>query len=111
MSTGGVAHSMAIRTDADLVEHEDPWILGLRGLCVTRGGVDFQLRLTLDTAGEVVLGTPFGRSGPVHAHPGVLLTPESQDVAAALPLFGATVLSAVAFKSGGLRMGSTTAPT
>ncbi|MEU7606230.1 DUF6188 family protein [Streptomyces sp. NPDC041003] len=32
------------------------------------------------------------------------LTPESQDVAAALPLFGAKVLSAVAFKYGGLRV-------
>ncbi|WP_443057625.1 DUF6188 family protein [Streptomyces sp. IBSBF 2806] len=41
----------------------------------------------------------FGRRPPV-----VLLNPESQDVAAALALFGAKVLSAVAFKSGTLRI-------
>ena len=98
---------MVERTEADPVEHEDRWILSLRGLSVTRIGVDFQLTLTLglDVTWQVVLETPFQLShGSVHANPGLLLTPESQDVAAALPLFGATVLSAVAFKSGGLRV-------
>ena len=99
---------MVERAEADPVEHDDRWILGLRGLSVTRIGVDFQLTLTLGldaTSWQVVLETPFQLSqGSVLANPGLLLTPESQDVAAALPLFGATVLSAVAFKSGGLRM-------
>ena len=99
---------MVTRTGPDPVEHEDRWILSLRGLSVTRICVDFQLTLTLGldaAAWQVVLEAPFQLSqGSVHANPGLLVTPESQDVAAALPLFGATVLSAVAFKSGGLRM-------
>ncbi|MFE7572324.1 DUF6188 family protein [Streptomyces sp. NPDC057539] len=86
-------------------EDEDRWVLNLRGLTVTRVSVDFQLRLTLDSGWEVILEGPTRlTSGSAHADLGVLLTPESQDVAAALPLFGATVLSLVAFKSGGLRM-------
>ncbi|MGW5567122.1 DUF6188 family protein [Streptomyces tendae] len=42
--------------------------------------------------------------GTADANPSVLLNPQSQDVAAALALFGAKVLSAVAFKSGTLRL-------
>lgn len=109
---------MVTRVEAGPVENEDRWILGLRGLGVTRIGVDFQLTLTLtppptstptlgpDTPWQVVLETPFHLSqGTLRANPALLLTPESQDVAAALPLFGATVLSAVAFiKSGALRI-------
>ncbi|MGP4089628.1 DUF6188 family protein [Streptomyces sp. KR55] len=54
---------------------------------------------------KVALEAPVGLSlGTVHANPSVLLKPESQDVAAALALFGANVLSAVAFKSGILRL-------
>ncbi|MFB6978213.1 DUF6188 family protein [Streptomyces scopuliridis] len=85
-------------------EHEDRWVLSLRGLTVTMISVDFQLTLTLESGWEVVLEGPTRlSSGSVHADLGVLLVPESQDVGAALPLFGATVLSLVAFKSGGLR--------
>ncbi|MEU3749059.1 DUF6188 family protein [Streptomyces narbonensis] len=40
----------------------------------------------------------------VRAFPSVRLHPESQDVAAALTLFGAQVLSAAAFKSGTLSL-------
>ncbi|MET8572087.1 DUF6188 family protein [Streptomyces sp. NPDC004783] len=55
--------------------------------------------------GDVVLETPARlSSGPAHSDPGVLLVPETQDLAAALPLFGTKVVSAVAFKSGTLRM-------
>lgn len=43
-------------------------------------------------------------SAPAHTNPDVLLVPETQDVAAALPLFGMKVVSAVACKSGTLRM-------
>jgi hypothetical protein len=66
--------------------------------------VDFRLVPALGRDGEVALEAPVNLShGTAHAHPSVLLNPESQDVAAALALFGAKVLSAVAFKSGTLR--------
>ncbi|GAA1364103.1 DUF6188 family protein [Streptomyces beijiangensis] len=84
------------------VEDDDRWRLGLRGLVVTRIGVDFQLRLALGQDWEVVLEAP-AYLGPV-AGPAERLTPATQDVGAALPLFGAKVLSAVAFKSGSLRL-------
>ncbi|MFI2411919.1 DUF6188 family protein [Streptomyces sp. NPDC018947] len=55
--------------------------------------------------GDVVLETPARlSSGPAHSNTGVLLVPETQDLAAALPLFGTKVVSAVAFKFGTLRM-------
>ncbi|NUK35898.1 hypothetical protein HRW16_20875 [Streptomyces lunaelactis] len=87
------------------VEHEDRWILNLRGLSITRITVDFRLVLALDEDWEVALEAPARLSrGSIRTNPSVLLTPESQDVAAALPLFGAKVASAVAFKSGTLRL-------
>ncbi|MGW3498953.1 DUF6188 family protein [Streptomyces sp. NPDC001020] len=87
------------------VEHEDRWALSLRGLSVVRISIDFRLTLVLDTGWEVVLEAPAQLSaGSLRTNPGLPLRPESQDVAAALPLFGAKVLSAVAFKSGALRM-------
>ncbi|MFD4866793.1 DUF6188 family protein [Streptomyces sp. NPDC058412] len=72
---------------------------------VARICIDFRLALTLDDGWEVVLEAPAQlSSGSLLTNPGLPLTPEAQDVAAALPLFGAKVLSAVAFKSGDLRM-------
>jgi hypothetical protein len=92
-------------TEVEPVEHKDRWLLNLRGLSVARISIDFQLTLTLAADWEVVVEAPARLShGSVRANPAVLLTPESQDVAAALPLFGATILSAVAFKSGALRV-------
>ncbi|MET7983481.1 DUF6188 family protein [Streptomyces sp. NPDC005281] len=92
-------------TEESPVEHEDRWILNLRGLSVTRISVDFRLVLTLGSHWEVALEAPVDLShGTAHANPSVLLNPESQDVAAALALFGAKVLSAIAFKSGTLRL-------
>ncbi|MER6316127.1 DUF6188 family protein [Streptomyces sp. NPDC001581] len=93
-------------TDREPSEHEDRWILGcLRGMDVARICIDFRLTLTLDDGWEVVLEAPAQlSSGSLLTNPGLPLTPEFQDVAAALPLFGAKVLSAVAFKSGDLRM-------
>ncbi|MFF3327774.1 DUF6188 family protein [Streptomyces sp. NPDC002889] len=79
--------------------------LNLRGLSVVRISIDFRLTLVLDAGWEVVQEAPARLStGSFHTSPGLPLTPESQDVAAALPLFGAKVLSAVVFKSGVLRM-------
>jgi len=92
-------------TGAEPSEHEDRWVLNLRGTSIARISVDFQLTLTLESGWAVALEGPARlSSGSAHADRGVLLSPESQDVAAALPLFGATVLSLVAFKSGGLRV-------
>ncbi|MGP3965513.1 DUF6188 family protein [Nonomuraea sp. 3N208] len=89
------------------VEHEDRWVLGLRGLAVTRIGVDHRLSLALGPDVEVVVETAAALSrGPMRG-PGVeivQLLPERQDVAGALALFGAQVLSAVAFKTGSLRL-------
>ncbi|WP_326715659.1 DUF6188 family protein [Streptomyces sp. NBC_01474] len=92
-------------TEAEPVEHHDRWILNLRGWGVAGITVDYRLTLALDEGWEVVLETPARlSSGAAHTNPGVLLVPETQDVAAALPLFGTKVVSAVAFKSGTLRM-------
>ncbi|MEU9321410.1 DUF6188 family protein [Streptomyces sp. NPDC048295] len=92
-------------TEAEPVEHEDRWILNLRGWGVAGITVDYRLTLALGEGWEVVLETPARlSSGPARTNPGVLLVPETQDVAAVLPLFGTKVVSAVAFKSGTLRM-------
>ncbi|MFE3271170.1 DUF6188 family protein [Streptomyces sp. NPDC059215] len=92
-------------TEADPVERDDRWILNLRGWGVAGITVDYRLTLALDEGWEVVLETPVRlSSGSAHVSSGVLLVPETQDVAAALPLFGMKVFSAVAFKSGTLRM-------
>ncbi|MER5602795.1 DUF6188 family protein [Streptomyces sp. NPDC002265] len=92
-------------TEESPVEHADRWILSLRGKNVTKISVDFRLALALDSDWEVVLEAPVSLShGTARANSSVLLHPESQDVAAALALFGAKVLSAVAFKSGTLRL-------
>ncbi|MEU5161253.1 DUF6188 family protein [Streptomyces sp. NPDC020875] len=89
----------------DPAEHEDRWVLNLRGLRVVKISIDFRLTLGLEEEWEVVLEAPAQlTAGSLRTNPGLPLKPETQDVAAALPLFGATILSAVAFKSGGLRM-------
>ncbi|MFJ9034811.1 DUF6188 family protein [Streptomyces sp. NPDC102274] len=79
--------------------------MNLRGVRVSRVSIEFRLTLTLDSGWEVALETPARlSSGSIRTDSGVVLTPEVQDVAAVLPLFGVAVLSAVAFKSGTLRM-------
>ena len=100
-----VGQGAVVSTEEGPVEHEDRWMLNLRGMSVTKIIVDFRLVLVLDSDWEIALETPLNLShGGVHANPSVLLTPESQNVAPALALFGAGVLSAVAFKSGTLRL-------
>ncbi|MFE3108887.1 DUF6188 family protein [Kitasatospora indigofera] len=86
-------------------EHEDRWIMNLRGLAVTEISVGHQLSLRLGSDARVVLGCPFELTqgvGDDRQH--VFLDPGRQDVAAALGLFEAKVLSAVAFKAGSLRL-------
>lgn len=74
-------------------------------MSVSKISVDFRLVLVLDSGWEVALETPVSLShGTGHATTPVFLTPESQDVAAGSALFGARVMSAVAFKSGMLRL-------
>jgi hypothetical protein len=89
-----------------LAEHEDRWIMNLRGLAVTQISVGYRLTLCLDLdAASVGLGSPFRLTqGAGDGRQDVFLDPERQDVAAALGLFGAKVLSAVAFKAGSLRL-------
>ncbi|WP_327686248.1 DUF6188 family protein [Streptomyces sp. NBC_00467] len=92
--------------ESAIEEHEDRWILGLRGLAVTKISVDFQLTLLLGSEASVILECPF-RLGPGSAgndNLQVMLDPGRQEVAAALALCGAKVLSAVAFKTGSLRL-------
>lgn len=92
-------------TSAEPVEHSDRWILSFRGLRVTKISVDYRLMLTLDSGWEVALeGPAYLSAGSLPANERLELFPQAQDVAAALRLFGTEVLSAVAFKSGALRM-------
>jgi len=79
--------------------------MNLRGLTVVEIGISYQLSLLLDTEARVVLGCPFtltqyGDDG----RQDVSLDPERQNVTAANGLFGAKVLSAVAFKTGSMRL-------
>ncbi|MET9294989.1 DUF6188 family protein [Streptomyces sp. NPDC003077] len=87
-------------------EHDDRWILGLRGLAVTKISVDHQLSLLLGTDSRVVLEAPcrlsHGSAGGKVLYD--MLVPERQEVAPALALFGVKVVSAVAFKTGSLRL-------
>ncbi|MGW3226808.1 DUF6188 family protein [Streptomyces sp. NPDC001157] len=87
-------------------EHEDRWILGLRGLAVTKISVDYQLSLLLGAECWVALeGSCLLSRGPAGTEgPQEVLDPGRQDVAAALALFGAKIVSAVAFKTGSLRL-------
>ncbi len=88
-------------------EHDDRWLLNFRGLDVTRITVDFRLTLSLGSEWELEIESPadlLQGPGRTEINPGFRLVPGSQDVAPALLLFGAKVLSAVAFKTGALRL-------
>ncbi|MEV7233061.1 DUF6188 family protein [Streptomyces sp. NPDC051020] len=101
----GVDHGVVMSTEVDPVEYEDRWVLNLHGLSVVRISIDVRLTLVLEAGWDVSPEAPARLSaGSLRADPGVLLTSEAQDVAGVLPLFGTKVLSAVAFKSGALRM-------
>jgi hypothetical protein len=86
---------------------DDRWLLPYRGMQVLQVRVSYQLTLLLDSGAEVELESEaLLTHGPLSA-PGaepVRLVPERQEVAPALALFGAEVLSAVVFKSGALRL-------
>jgi hypothetical protein len=89
------------------VEHEDRWLLSYRGLAVIKIGIDYRLSLVLGSDVDVVVETPAWVSEGSIADSGTprtQLVPERQDLAGALRLFGARVMSAVAFKNGGQRL-------
>lgn len=90
---------------ADPTELSDRWLLNMRGSRITRICVDLQLTLTFGSGWTVALESPFTLSvGPLGGRRELSLTPGTQDVAAVLQLFGCDARSAVAFKSGSLRM-------
>ncbi len=88
-----------------LVERDDRWILPFRGLTVTQVEADSAFGLVLDDEGAVRISST-ATLGWVN----VMAKPETHEISPAKPevaagLVGATVLSAVAFKSGRLRIG------
>ena len=91
---------------AALSEHDDRWILPFRGLGVTQVRVDFAFGLILGGGGTVTIisAATLGWARVAARPEKVALEPGRQDVAAGLVLFGAEVTSAVAFKSGALRL-------
>ncbi|MGH3729437.1 MAG: DUF6188 family protein [Micromonosporaceae bacterium] len=85
---------------------DDRWLLPYREMSVAQVQVSHQLTLVLDGGASVDLETEAELGRVAQNTPGVAtarLVPDRQDVAPALSLFGAEILSAVAFKSGGLR--------
>jgi hypothetical protein len=88
-------------------ELEDRWILPFRSKRVEQIRIDHRLGLLLDSDAEVTLEGPATLTqGPITA-PGAApaeLSPENRTVAPALALLHTVVLSAVAFKSGALRL-------
>ncbi len=92
---------------AEPKELGDRWLLGWRGLRVEQLRVDYRLVLMLGDACELAVEQPgvvsVGGVRAPDARP-VPVVPETADVAAALPLLRATVLSSVAFKTGTLRV-------
>jgi len=88
-------------------ELDDRWILNLGGLSVSQIAVDFRLTLAMHPDWKVMIGAPADLSqGPerTESDSGFRLVPEAQDVASALVLFNAKILSAAAFKNGTLRI-------
>ena len=88
-------------------EHDDRWILPFRHKRVEQIRVDYRLGLLLDSDAEVAIECAatlsHGPNTAPDAEP-VALSPGEGDVAPALALLHMEVLSAVAFKSGVLRL-------
>ncbi|MEV6849556.1 DUF6188 family protein [Actinoplanes sp. NPDC051411] len=91
---------------AALTEHDDRWILPFRGLTVSQIQVDFAFGLVFDDLCAVRISNTatLGWVNVAEKPEKIVLDPGRQDVAAALVLFNAEVKSAVAFKSGALRI-------
>ena len=106
MRAGG-CDAVRVVLGTELQEMDDRWLLGWRGLKVEQIRVDYRLVFLLGQDTELAVEQPASISlGPVTA-PGCQprqVVPESGDIEAALALLHSTVLSAVAFKSGALRV-------
>jgi hypothetical protein len=90
-----------------LRELGDRWILPYRGRRVSQLRIDTRLCLLLEEGCEIAIeGEATLTQGSLHAPDAVpvLLVPQRQHVAPAIELFAKQVLSAVAFKSGTLRL-------
>ncbi len=91
----------------ELVELEDRWLLPYRRMQVVQIRVSYQLTLLLDSGAQLVVETEDlltdGAAAGPNAEPAHLV-PARQEVTPALALFGTEILSAVAFKSGSLRL-------
>ena len=97
--------SMSARQDRDLAELHDRWLLPYRGMKISQITVDYALTFSLEGQAAIVIesdATLAERPGRAPGIQTVELRPGRQDVASALTLFGATVKSGVAFKSGAL---------
>ena len=98
---------MSAQQDGGLAELPDRWVLPYRGLKISQITVDYQLTFLLEGQASIVIesdATLADRPGRAPEAQTVELHPERQDVASALTLFGATVNSGVAFKTGTLRL-------
>jgi hypothetical protein len=93
--------------DLGAVERPDRWALPYQTMRVTQLRLDAQLTLMLDEDTEIVVGCPatlVRGPTPESGAISVRLAPHRQEVGAALDLFGARVLAAMAFKDGRLRL-------
>jgi hypothetical protein len=100
---GGQTVQVGVAVPGGLTELADRWVLPFGGLTVTQVVVDFEFTLVLGEDCRVSIAT-LGRAAGNMKPEITELRPERQDVAAGLALFTASVVSAVAFKSGALRI-------
>lgn len=89
-----------------LTELDDRWLLPFRGLTVTQVVMHLRFGLVLDGRWDVSIASTatLGWAARGVKPDTVMLHPGRPDVAAGLELLRTTVLSSVAFKSGGLRL-------
>jgi hypothetical protein len=105
--TDDIWHRRRVNPATLLTEFDDRWRLPYRGMQVVQVRVSYQLTLLLDTGVTATIETEaLLTNGPRQAPDAVrvVLPPERQDACATRGLFGATILSSVAFKSGTLRL-------
>jgi uncharacterized protein DUF6188 len=98
---------MNAQQDGGLAEFPDRWVLPYRGLKISQIRVDYALTFLLDDQATIVIesdATLADRPGRAPEARTVELHPDRQDVGSALTLFGTTVNSGVAFKTGTLRL-------
>jgi hypothetical protein len=96
-----------VNVPIEVVELDDRWLLPYRDMQVIQVRVSYQLTLLLDSGVQLDIETEalltHGSLSAPDAVP-TRLVPERQEVAPALALFGAKIVSAVAFRSGSLRL-------